>query len=115
MPSHQLSNNLGGSVRIDRPVTPKTVAPHIRSVTFFKEGVHLNIEILLPSFDQAGIACSTDSTCASGAKEPSHVLSATGLTREEAAATLRFSFDPDSTREEAKEAADRLISSLQRQ
>lgn len=103
-----LSAELGSDVRINRHASPQNVAPHIRSVTFFNNGAPLNSDLLLHSFDQAGIACSTGSACTSGAIEPSHVLSAMGLSREEAAATLRFSFSPNSTKGEAEEAAKRL-------
>jgi cysteine desulfurase len=48
-------------------------------------------EALLIALDLKGLACSTGAACSSGAVEPSHVLTATGLPPEEARASLRFS------------------------
>jgi cysteine desulfurase len=48
-------------------------------------------EPLLLSLDLAGICASAGSACASGAVEASHVLTALGLSREDAASSLRFS------------------------
>jgi len=47
---------------------------------------------LLAGLDLAGVAVSVGSACASGAAEPSHVLLAMGVTREEASQSLRVSF-----------------------
>jgi cysteine desulfurase len=48
----------------------------------------------------AGIACSGGSACATGAVEPSHVLTAMGVERSLALSTLRFSLGHDSTDED---------------
>lgn len=48
-------------------------------------------EILLLLLDEAGIACSSGSACASGALDPSHVLLAIGTDRSLAKGSLRFS------------------------
>jgi cysteine desulfurase len=62
-------------------------AANTSNITFpFVEG-----ESLVISLDLKGIACSTGAACSSGAVEPSHVLTAIGLSAEEARATLRFS------------------------
>ena len=48
-------------------------------------------EALLIALDLAGFAVSSGSACSSGASEPSHVLTAIGLDRQDARASLRFS------------------------
>lgn len=57
-------------------------------------------EALLVLLDQAGVAASAGASCASGAVEPSHVLLAMGLTREEAVSGIRFSLGHATTAEE---------------
>jgi cysteine desulfurase len=54
-------------------------------------------EALLIALDLKGLACSTGAACSSGAVEPSHVLTAIGLPREEARASLRFSLGRHTT------------------
>ncbi|MFD3886170.1 cysteine desulfurase family protein [Streptomyces microflavus] len=55
------------------------------------------------------IAASTGSACSAGSGEPSHVLTAIGLTRDQARATLRLSIGRTTTDTEVDRAAD-LIS-----
>lgn len=57
-------------------------------------------EALLIALDLEGIACSTGAACSSGSVEPSHVLTAMGLSDEEARSTLRFSLGRGTTPEE---------------
>ena len=57
-------------------------------------------EALLISLDLQGIACSTGAACSSGSTEPSHVLLAAGLTRDDARSSLRFSLGRPTTPEE---------------
>jgi cysteine desulfurase len=51
----------------------------------------IDSEPLLIALDLRGFAVSSGSACSSGAQEPSHVLLAMGLTREQAKSSLRFS------------------------
>jgi cysteine desulfurase len=48
-------------------------------------------EALLIALDLQGLACSTGAACSSGSTEPSHVLLAAGLSRDDARSSLRFS------------------------
>jgi cysteine desulfurase len=57
-------------------------------------------EALLIALDLKGVSCSTGSACSSGAVEPSHVLTAIGLTPAEARSSLRFSLGRHTTRQE---------------
>jgi cysteine desulfurase len=58
---------------------------------------HLEGEALVISLDLKGLAVSGGSACASGAAEPSHVLSAMGVPAARARASLRFSIDKYTT------------------
>lgn len=61
--------------------------PHILSITL----PNIPAERLLPLLSAAGIYASARSACAAGERSPSHVLTAMGLSPEDAGATLRFS------------------------
>jgi cysteine desulfurase len=57
-------------------------------------------EAFVISMDLKGIAVSTGAACSSGAIEPSHVLTAMGLTPDEARCSIRFSLGKQNTAEE---------------
>lgn len=57
-------------------------------------------ESLLFMLDMKGICASSGSACTSGSPDPSHVLLALGLTREEARGSLRMTLSEENTREE---------------
>jgi cysteine desulfurase len=57
-------------------------------------------EALVIALDLKGLACSTGAACSSGAVEPSHVLTAIGLSAEDARASLRFSLGRHTTKRE---------------
>lgn len=59
-------------------------------------------ETLLLLLDRAGIACSAGSACASGAIDPSHVLTAMGIETARAGGSLRFSLGRASTEEDVE-------------
>jgi cysteine desulfurase len=71
-------------------------------------------EALLIALDLKGIAVSTGSACASGSVEPSHVLTALGLTREEVRGSLRFSLSAYTTRGEVDYTVDVLKEIVER-
>jgi cysteine desulfurase len=54
-------------------------------------------EALLVALDAAGVYAAAGSSCSSGATEPSHVLAAMGLTREQALCSIRLSLGFPST------------------
>ena len=58
------------------------------------------------------VSASTGSACSSGITEPSYVLSAIGLTPDEAQASIRFSFGHTNTSDEALEAAEAILAVL---
>lgn len=66
---------------------------------------------LLKKFSFMAIA--TGSACSSALAEPSHVLSAMGLNKEQASASLRFSFGKDNTFEQVQDAANKAKDILQ--
>ncbi|MES1260746.1 MAG: cysteine desulfurase family protein [Acidobacteriota bacterium] len=57
-------------------------------------------EAMVIALDLRGYAVSSGSACSSGAVEPSHVLLAMGLSREDARSSVRFSLGPANTREQ---------------
>jgi cysteine desulfurase len=57
-------------------------------------------EALVIALDLKGLAVSTGAACSSGAIEPSHVLTAMGLSSEQARASLRFSLGKQNTPED---------------
>jgi cysteine desulfurase len=61
-------------------------------------------EALLIGLDLLGIECSTGAACSSGSTEPSHVLLASGLSYDEARASLRFSLGRATTAREIEHA-----------
>ena len=70
-------------------------------------------ETMLVRLDRLGVAASAGSACQSGATTVSHVLSAMGLTVDQARHSLRFSFGWTSTRAEAERAAEAVIQALE--
>src|SRR5208282_5559801 len=65
-------------------------APRVPNTTnIYFDGI--DGEALVIALDLKGLAVSTGAACSSGAIEPSHVLTAMGLSRERAKASIRFS------------------------
>ncbi len=81
---------------ISRNGDPERRVPNIANLNFdFVEGEGLQI-----SMDLKGVAVSTGSACSSGSQEPSHVLMAIGLPRDNGYGSLRFSFGQYNTKED---------------
>jgi cysteine desulfurase len=85
---------------------PRHRVPNTCNVSFDAAGG----EALVIALDLQGIACSTGAACSSGAVAPSHVLSAIGLSPDQARSSLRFSLGRPTTAEEI----DRVIEIIPR-
>lgn len=65
-------------------------------------------EALLLNLDAKGICASSGSACSSGSQNPSHVLTAIGLTPEQAFSALRTTFGDENTKEDIDYLVDNL-------
>lgn len=68
----------------------------------------LNAEAIVHKLDQAGVCVSQGAACSAGGTEPSHVLTAMGLTSEAALASIRFSLGRYNTAAEVDRVLDLL-------
>jgi cysteine desulfurase len=75
---------------------------------------NLEGEALVIALDLKGIAVSGGSACASGAAEPSHVLTAMGLPPERARASLRFSLTKLNTQQDIDDALEIIPAAVSR-
>ncbi len=71
--------------------------------------IGLDRQALFVALDQAGIACSTGSACASGSSEPSPVHIAMGCNPAVISSALRFSFGVQTTPADVAESTERII------
>ena len=77
----------------------------------------IDSEPLLIALDLRGFAVSSGSACSSGATEPSHVLEAIGLTREQAKSSIRISLGRSNTVEQVDaliEAVAQVVAHLRK-
>ncbi len=84
--------------------------PNTTNVYF--DGV--DADSLLIALDLKGLSVSAGSACSSGATEPSHVLTAMGLKRDRARASIRFSLTRMTTAEEVDEALEIIPAAVAR-
>ncbi|MGI9101345.1 MAG: cysteine desulfurase family protein [Terriglobales bacterium] len=90
------------SVAVNSGQAPRT--PNTSNIRFdFIEG-----EAMVIALDLRGVAVSTGAACSSGATEPSHVLTAMGLSADQARGSIRFSLGKQNTSEDV----DLLLSVL---
>jgi cysteine desulfurase len=80
--------------RVNGGLAPRT--PNTTNIMF----AGIEGEALVIALDLKGLACSVGAACSSGAVEPSHVLTAIGLSQEEAKSSLRFSLGRHTTESE---------------
>jgi cysteine desulfurase len=69
-------------------------------------------EAMVIALDLHGFAVSSGAACSSGAIEPSHVLTAIGLTREQARSSIRFSLGPANTVEQVDALIEAVADSV---
>jgi len=72
----------------------------------------IDSDALLIALDLRGFAVSSGAACSSGAPEPSHVLLAIGLTREQARSSIRFSLGRGNTVEQVDALVEALSASV---
>ncbi len=91
--------------RLEQGILARVAGAHVNGAGAPRVGNTSNIrfdgidsEPLLIALDLKGFAVSSGSACSSGATEPSHVLAAIGLTREQARSSVRFSLGRSNTR-----------------
>lgn len=77
-------------------------------VSIYVDG--MDSEELIVKLDAAGFEVSAGSACSSGSMDPSHVLSAMGIGREQALGALRISFDDRVNPSDLDEFARTLLS-----
>lgn len=75
---------------------------------------HVEGEAVLLNLDLVGISVSSGSACASGSLEPSHVLSAIGLSKKHARASIRFTTGCSTTEEDIDYTVRKLKSIVKR-
>ena len=93
--------------RLEQGILSRVPGTHVHGADALRVGNTSNIrfdgidsEPLLIALDLRGFAVSSGSACSSGATEPSHVLAAIGLTREQARSSVRFSLGRSNTAEQ---------------
>ena len=79
-----------GILELDETQVNGAGAPRVPNTTNIQIN-HIEGEALVIAADLKGLAVSTGAACSSGAIEPSHVLTAMGLTPDQARASIRFS------------------------
>jgi len=106
---------------LERGLLSRLSGPEINGCPEPRLPSHLNIhfpgvdaESLLMALDVSGIAASTGSACASGAAEPSHVLTAMGLPRIRALSSVRFTTGGENRMEDAGPAVEAVVTAFER-
>jgi cysteine desulfurase len=83
-------------LELDETVVNGAGAPRVPNTTNIQIN-HIEGEALVIALDLKGVAVSTGAACSSGAIEPSHVLTAMGLTPDQARSSIRFSLGKHNT------------------
>ena len=107
--------------RLEQGIVAHVAGAHVNGAGASRVGNTSNIrfdgidsEPLLIALDLRGFAVSSGSACSSGATEPSHVLAAIGLTREQARSSVRFSLGRSNTEEQIDALIDAVAQVVSR-
>jgi cysteine desulfurase len=105
--------------RLERGILARIPAVHVNGAASERIPNTTNLcfegiegEAMVISLDLKGFAVSSGSACSSGAVEPSHVLLAMGLSKEDARSSVRISLGPTNTVEEVDELIEAVVSSV---
>jgi cysteine desulfurase len=103
----------GITAAVDGAVETAADAPRLPNIAHLRiSGVES--EAMLVLLDDAGVCASAGSACASGALEPSHVLSAMGIAPHEARTALRLSVGRTTTDADVEAAIEAVVSAAVR-
>ena len=107
--------------RLEQGILARVAGAHVNGAGAPRAGNTSNIrfdgidsEPLLIALDLKGFAVSSGSACSSGATEPSHVLAAIGLTREQARSSVRFSLGRSNTVDQVDALIDAVVQVVSR-
>jgi cysteine desulfurase len=81
--------------------------PRLPGTSYLRFG-QLSVDVVLQRLDRLGVAASSGAACSSGGSEPSHVLTAMGVSPEDALAAVRFSLGKATTLEDVTSLLDSL-------
>ena len=95
------------NVKLNGPRDEKRLSNNINLCFNGKDG-----EGILINLDMAGICASLGSACSAGAIEPSHVLTAIGLSRDDAKSSIRFTIGKFTTEEDINYTLNKLCEIL---
>ena len=73
--------------------------PRLPGTSYLRFG-RLSVDVVLQRLSRLGVAASSGAACASGGSEPSHVLTAMGVSADEALAAVRFSLGISSSQQD---------------
>jgi cysteine desulfurase len=98
---------------IPNTIVNAATAPRVSNTTNLRFA-NIDAESLIIALDVKGISASFGAACQSGATEPSHVLTAIGLTHSEARASIRLSLSRLTTSEEIDRALEIIPAAVER-
>lgn len=82
-------------------------APRLPNTVYVRFG-HVHADVVLNRLDRMGVMASSGAACSASGNEPSPVLMAMGVTREEALCAVRFSLSTHNTAQQIQTVLERL-------